>query len=102
MKINVSEGMFRNEFRRHDRQDDFSYDGLGALYDYCIELEEDTGEEWEPDVIALCCDFSESDKETIAQDYSNIIDNYNDVEDMLENETMYIKLDSGDYIYQAF
>jgi len=102
MKIDVSESMFRDEFRKYNRTDNFSYEGLGALYDYLIELKNDCGEEWVLDVIGLCCEFVELDEETIAQDYSNIIDDYNDVEDMLENETMYIKLDSGDYIYQAF
>ena len=41
------------------RPNNFSYSGLKALFDYLEELEQDTGEELELDVIALCCDFTE-------------------------------------------
>jgi len=55
----IDEGMFRDAFRDHERQDQFSHEGLGALYDYLTDLEEDTGHEIELDVISLCCDWSE-------------------------------------------
>ena len=61
MKQTVSLNDFRDAFRAYDRLDNFSYDGLGALFEYLEELEEDTGEEMELDVIAICCDFSEYD-----------------------------------------
>lgn len=41
------------------RPDNFSYEGLKALYEWLEELEEDTGETVELDVVALCCKFSE-------------------------------------------
>ena len=52
---------FQDAFRRVGRNDQFSYDGQRALFDYLEEYEEDTGEQIELDVIALCCDFSEHD-----------------------------------------
>ena len=44
-----------------NRPNDFSRAGLRALFDYFEEFEEDTGQEWEFDGIALCCDFTEYD-----------------------------------------
>lgn len=42
-------------------KDNFSYKGKRALYDYIVELEEDTGEEIELDTVALCCEYTEYD-----------------------------------------
>lgn len=41
------------------RPDNFSYDGLSALYDNFEEFENDTGENVSFDPIAICCEFSE-------------------------------------------
>ncbi len=41
------------------RGDHFTHRGLEALFDFLEETEADTGEEFELDVIGLCCDFSE-------------------------------------------
>ena len=60
--INVSD--FRAAFHSMGRKDQFSYEGLGALFDY---LEEFDGGSYELDVIALCCDYSEDSPEDIAE-----------------------------------
>lgn len=70
MKTNVTFSQFTKAFHDHGRENNFSYEGLQTLYDYLIELEEDTGEEIELDVIALCCDYSEGS-------YEEIVDCYN-------------------------
>jgi len=59
MKETVSKQSFRDAFVRYGRGDQFSYDGLSALFDYLEELDDGCGEEMELDVIALCCDFTE-------------------------------------------
>ena len=60
MKQNVSEGMFIDSFKQNEqRKNNFSYDGLRALYDYLEQYENDIGEELEFDLIALCCEYSE-------------------------------------------
>jgi hypothetical protein len=41
------------------RGDQFSYEGLIALFDYLEMLEDDIGEPIELDVISLCCEYSE-------------------------------------------
>jgi hypothetical protein len=42
-----------------DENGGWSYDGALALADWCIDFEEQTGEETELDIVALRCDFSE-------------------------------------------
>ena len=59
MKQTINVHDFREAFRVYGRNETFTYEGLGALFDYIEELEEDIGEEIELDVIALCCDYSE-------------------------------------------
>ena len=44
---------------RDIRPNNFTYAGLAAMYEYLEQLEDDTGEEFELDVISICCDFSE-------------------------------------------
>ena len=72
MKRNVSEHDFTEAFRDYGRQDNFSYEGLKALYEWFEEYEEDTGEEIELDVVGICCDFSEYDTALeAAREYGN-------------------------------
>lgn len=59
MFIDVSEGMFIDEFHAMGRGHHFSIEGLRALFEYLEELEGDTGAPIELDVIALCCEFTE-------------------------------------------
>lgn len=69
MKQSINEYDFIKAFEEC-RPDNFSRDGLIALYAYLEEYEDDTGEEIELDVIALCCDFTEYDSlEEFQADY---------------------------------
>lgn len=43
--------------RTMDRLNQFKYDGWHALFDYLEQMEDDTGESIELDILALCCDF---------------------------------------------
>lgn len=97
MKITVTESMFISQFEACGRKDNFSYAGLSALFEYCEGREQDIGEEWELDVIALCCDFTESDIDTIANDHNidlsdcvDLEDQFSVVLDYLESETSVI------------
>ena len=73
MKTTVNFTEFRDHFYGI-RPDNFSYDGLKILFEYFEEYEESTGDEIELDVIGLCCDFAESDWQTIARDYDTLSD----------------------------
>jgi hypothetical protein len=75
--VNMKTTVNFTEFRDHFygiRPDNFSYDGLKILFEYFEEYEESTGDEIELDVIGLCCDFAESDWQTIATDYDSSIE----------------------------
>jgi hypothetical protein len=69
MKTTVSRYDFERAFFDAGRKDQFSYEGLTALFEYLEQLEQDTGEELELDVIALCCDYYESSTEEIIENY---------------------------------
>ena len=54
--------------------DNFSHEGLCALFDYLEELEYDLGSQ-ELDVIALCCEYSEyKNVEEYLQNYNSAIE----------------------------
>jgi hypothetical protein len=59
MKQTVNSSDFVDAFRTHNRMDQFSYEGLKALFEHLEQYEADTGEEMELDVIAICCDYAE-------------------------------------------
>lgn len=59
MKQSVNLYAFREAFKNCNRSDNFSYEGLEALFEYLEELEQDLDEEFELDVISLCCAYSE-------------------------------------------
>jgi hypothetical protein len=75
MKTTVSVYDFRDAFLQSDTyKDNFSYEGLTALFDYLEEYEEGAGEEIDFDMIALCCEFTEYDSAIEA------VQNYDDFE----------------------
>jgi len=102
MKKTISFHEFQNEFQ-DCRPDNFSYDGLKALFDYLEDLSEDCGTEIELDVVAICCEFSEYDTALeIAKEYGFEPDEDNDNEDQeaaalefLEYHTSVITFGSG-------
>ena len=58
MKITVTENIFIDTMRAI-RPDNFSYEGLQALFAYLEEAEQCTDYEHELDPIGICCDFSQ-------------------------------------------
>jgi hypothetical protein len=98
MKQTVYESDFIDAFRQI-RPDNFSYDGLKALYADQIELENALGEEIELDVIAICVDFSEYESiEEFQQDYG---DEYKSIDDVAQSTTV-IDIDGTAFIVQSF
>ena len=80
MKTTVNQSEFIDAFHRYNRYDQFGYDALCSLFDYLEQIEEDTGEEVELDVIALCCDYSVDTVQDIASNYNIDIDGLDDDE----------------------
>lgn len=94
-KINYA-GAFMNAFQQAGRyggvNDNFTYQGLKILFDYLKDLSEDTGEDIELDVIALCCEYAESEVDSIIRDY-NINMSDLDTEGMDEDDINEAKMD---------
>jgi hypothetical protein len=82
------------------RPNNFSYDGLDALFDYLEQYEEDTGEKIELDVIALCCEYTEFDN--IAEFQDNYTTDAETLEDIRELTTVIEIPDSERFIIQDF
>lgn len=76
----------------------FTHAGLKALFDYLENLEAETGEEIELDVIGLCCDFAEY--KNIAEFNRDYGTNYKSRDEI--SETIVINVDDEAFIIQAF
>jgi len=98
MKQSVSIYDFERAFKRCEREN-FSYDGLKALFEYLEEFEDGTGEEVELDVIALCCEYAEYDSLKEYNDYYRT--KYSEI-DAIQDDTMLIKIDDERFIIQQY
>lgn len=74
MKTIVTLHDFRQAFQDAGRGEQFSYEGLERLYEFLTQYEDDTGDEIELDVIALCCEYSEMTMDEILDAYPEIMD----------------------------
>ena len=98
MKQRINEYDFRRAFEQL-RPNNFSYQGLGALFDYFEELEDSIGEEIELDVIGICCEYSEYDNPSeFQEDYG---EEYKTIEDIGDHTTV-IPVDGESFIIQQF
>ena len=60
MITTISKGDFIDTFKKSDNyKNNFTRDGLIALFDYIEELEVSLGEKIEFDMVGLCCDYTE-------------------------------------------
>ena len=99
MKQSVNMYQFERAFNNMYRGEQFSYDGLKALYEYLVEYEEDTGTEVELDVIALCCEYAEYD--SLKEFQANYGEEYESIE-AISNATALIPIDDNSFIIQQF
>jgi len=108
MKEYVNEHTFRDRFMRSDNyKNNFSYEGLHALFEYIEQVEDDIGEEFEFDMVGICCDYSEYDSlKDFNADYAGTPGNncwkYETLDDIRE-ETVVIEIpDTERFIIGAF
>jgi hypothetical protein len=94
MYQHVTKMMFCDEFKNSNRADNYSYEGLTALFDMFDE------DNIELDVIAICCDWTEDTEENIRKGYA--LDDEQTVLDYLERNTTVIELDNGSFLYANF
>ena len=95
----ITSSDFTSAFHKMDRGNNFTYEGLIALYDYLEEYEDSTGEQIELDVIAICCEYNEYESlEEFQEDYS---EDYQSIEE-IEHATQVIMIDDTSFIIQQF
>lgn len=109
MKTTVTINTFREAFIEMGRAEQFSREGLAVLFDYLEQYEEDTDEEIELDVIAICCDYSEDTIKVIAENYSIDLTDCDDedeqaevVREYLEHNGAFVGEVTGGFVYLAF
>jgi len=112
MKQTINFSQFCDSFHDMNRNDNFSYEGKQALFDYLEQYEEDCETEIELDIIALCVEYSELTYNDILGQYDNFPfdkDDYEDdeernglIRDWLQDNTQVIEVDDDTVIIQDF
>lgn len=113
----ISQSEFIRQFAQMNRENQFSYNGKCALYDYLTDLEEDTIQKIELDIIALCCEYAEfKNLKEYLENYSTDI-NKSDFEEEndfnaekyeeavlkeIQEKTTLIKVDDESFIIQQY
>ena len=102
------------EFKRYDRSENFTPEGVRVLFDYLEEISEGSGEDIKLDIIGLCCDYSEDTFEDIAVNYrvdltdraGETIEDNEEIKrivlDYLNNNTVVCGVTSTTAVYAAF
>ena len=101
---------------RMDRGDNFGYNGWNAIGEYLEELSDDTGEDYEVDIVGICCDYSMSES---VDDFWNEYGKYSSIdpeeweemdeeekleaiEEYLQDNTSIVCCDEDCIIWQVF
>jgi hypothetical protein len=110
MKISIDFSDFRDAFRRYDRDSSYTPEGLEMLFNHFELYEEETGQEIELDVIAICCDYDENHWEDVAANYSIDLDECEYEDDKIDAVRQYLEDNTtlvgeslpGTFVYAAF
>jgi hypothetical protein len=89
---------FIDEFKKI-RPDNFSHEGLHALFEYFEDLSYDIGQPIEFDPIAICCDYREYESfKQLQEDYPNI----EDWDQLFDTTTVISLAESDGFIIHQF
>jgi hypothetical protein len=66
LNYELSENEFIDLFDEHNRSENFNWEARKALFDHLESVSEDIGENLTVDIIALCCDFKQLNKDEVA------------------------------------
>jgi len=100
MKQTIDKHQFRRAFQDMGRNEQFSYDGLDALFGHLEDMEEQSDEPIELDVIGLCCEFAEVDEQEARDMYD--IPPGDDWIDWLQQQTNVIPVSDDRFIILQF
>lgn len=104
MKSTVNFNDFVDAFAKCGRRDEFSHAAKRMLFDYLEEIDPD----YELDVIAICCEWSELSIADVADEYNIDIDGMDDedaleaVSDFLRDSTQVAGYTLGGVVFQQF
>ena len=71
MKQTINKTQFIDAFKTWGTYaNNFSYEALDLMFDYFELLEDETGEEIELDVVAICCEYQEATLQEVANNYN--------------------------------
>ena len=91
IKQTINFSQFCDSFSE-SRTNQFTYEGKRALFEYLEQYSDDTGEDVELDIIALCCEYTEYENmEELQKNYTSI----KNMED-LEDHTVVIKIENSE------
>ena len=100
MKQTINLYDFERAFSLSGRENQFTYEGKKALFEYLEQYEEDCDTEIELDVIALCCEYAEYESlEEFHKDYDK--EEYPDL-DAISDHTQLIEIDTNSFIILQF
>jgi hypothetical protein len=100
MKQNVTEYDFVRSFDEMNRGDNFSRAGRFALFEY---LEEVYGEDYELDVIGVCCSFDEyTSLEEYNEAYGTEYEEIYEIEELVCSDYGYDNGNTDTEVYDAF
>lgn len=109
MKQTVNFSDFVDAFRAYDRYDQFGYQALMVIFEHLEEMENSTGQEFELDVVAICCDYATDNWEAIAENYSIDLSGLDDEEEKqeavieyLNENTIVLGQTDCEIVYQIF
>lgn len=96
-------------FDDYNRGDNFSIKARRRLYDYFWDLSEGLGQDYDLDVIATCCDWSEHTLDELVQEYGHMVDDlehFEEIVELLEEYTTVLEVDhygnESTYLVQNF
>ena len=109
MKQSVNFSAFVDAFHAYDRYNSYGYEALKVIFEYLEEYEDETCQEIDLDVIAICCDYSSEHYTAIASNYSIDLEGLDDDEakqaviEYIQDNSAYLgEATDGELVYQVF
>jgi len=106
MKTTIYKASFIDAFTRAGRASQFSRPALELIFEYIEQLEADTREDIELDVVAICCEYAESSASDLLGDHLIDFDGVGDetdaVREYLHNHTVVVGETPDGFVYAQF
>ena len=98
MKTTVNFSDFVDGFQKIGRGNQFSYDGLKLIFDYLQEIDENM----DFDMIAICCNFTESTVPEFNSDYGTKFSSIEEIEEYLGKHTSVIGRTKDTIVFENY